>query len=808
MVAAKTILHTYPSQFAVTILERKNTVGGLWPTEPDHYDGMLSPEMPTNLSKYTVGFSDLAWTSVDLSIDSTSSLNGEGQKHKAGKRTQEAPMFPKAWHVGRYLQTYARKYIGKAAIRTNSTVESAMRERCRDGHRWKVAWTCPTVELQDGIGSAATGNESRQDHHSYQQSSGVFDFLIVASGFFGTPKIPALPGLDTFPGTLIHSTELGKLKGLRKNILTSPTKHPATRSKHDGGTGNTLNIVVVGGGMSGAEAAASLAFQASTQRYSSRETPGDKTDHQIYHVTSRPFYALPTYTPIDPTQATKPTCDGSVLDSWNDAPCFAPLDLCMYNLTRRRPGLISDYTGAMTAAQSRLTHKYLSGLVGGNQLDLGQAQALHVTNKYQDRPPRVVISDGYSEFVRSGAVTTVFGSVASLGVGQSGVGSVKISCVSDERVLEDVTAVVMATGFTPQASLDWLPKEILETLQYDGIHDRIPVVLQHGSYCHPKISNLGFVGFYEGPYWGIMEMQARLLVRNWASCTDRDTSNVSTDTHAKESQSQQMLALRLALKDEPESFSQFWMGDYVGFMESFARDLQIARAELEGFEERGGPLVPARYPYTHNDATEITKGLMHLGSTLQGISAGVEFVAKATFRAMQGAWNIRRDLKSAIPTYPSGKFAGVANFHPRQPTDELYDGEYLYVEDGELVTDTGMSMRGSRRYVYRYQEEADALTAWFVKPWDGKSVDYFFHELQFHVSDRELKSTSPEEKGWSATSHHLCVPDDYHVTYLFQFRGATLGRFKIRYQVEGPKKDYVSEAWYERPEHEPRIETV
>lgn len=37
------------------------------------------------------------------------------------------------------------------------------------------------------------------------------------------------------------------------------------------------------------------------------------------------------------------------------------------------------------------------------------------------------------------------------------------------------------------------------------------------------------------------------------------------------------------------------MGDYVGLMESFARDLGISRFELPGYERRSGPVVPARY---------------------------------------------------------------------------------------------------------------------------------------------------------------------------------------------------------------------
>ena len=805
LVAAKTLLHAYPDTFAVTIFERQKSIGGLWPTEPDRHEGLLSPEMPTNLSKYTVSFSDLAWASVDLSARSTSSLNSGVEPSEPG-RPDATPMFPKAWHAGRYLETYAQRYLRKASILTNCTVESAVREGCGGGHRWKVNWTRPAVDLHNGVGSIVPDNDLRADN-SAKISGDEFDYLVVASGFFGTPKLSPLLGLETFPGVIMHSTKLRDIDGLRKSRPMSEGTYNAMGTNGDQGTGKVRKIVVVGGGMSGAEAAASLALQVSTQRHSPRRDMDDGTEYQIYHVTARPFYAVPTYVPIDPLQDTDTTPEGASPAHWNEAPCFAQIDLCLYNLTRRRPGLISDHTGALTAAQSRATHDYLCGLVGGHQEDVG-SEALHVTSQYQDKPPRVVICDGYPAFVRSGAIMPVLGRVVSLGVSGSGEGSVKVSCAGDERILEDVAAVIMATGFSPQASLNWLPKDVLATLQHDGNNNRMPLILQHGSYCHSELPNLGFIGFYEGPYWGIMEMQAHLLVGKWTNDINDDTSKAPTNPHAEEIERQQMLAMRTALEHEPESFSQFWMGDYVGFMETFARDLLITRTELDGFDGRAGPSVPARYPHAGDHATEIIKSLVDLDGTLHKMATEAAFVANAAFRAMQGTWSVRRVLKSAIPTYPSGRFTGIAAFHPRRPTDKLYDAEYLYVEDGELVTDNSLTMRGSRRYVYRYQARSDVISAWFVKPDDGKSVDYFFHKLQFHVSNEGRRNPSAEEKGWSATGHHLCVVDDYNSSYLFQFHGAALRRFMIRYQVKGPKKDYSSETWYERPEHRATVDGV
>ena len=35
-----------------------------------------------------------------------------------------------------------------------------------------------------------------------------FDYLVVATGHFSYPNMPDFPGLDTFPGTVIHAHDL------------------------------------------------------------------------------------------------------------------------------------------------------------------------------------------------------------------------------------------------------------------------------------------------------------------------------------------------------------------------------------------------------------------------------------------------------------------------------------------------------------------------------------------------------------------------------------------------------------------------
>ena len=57
--------------------------------------------MPTNLSRFTVSFSDLAWQSVNLARDPD---GAEGSNGNGGA----LPLYPKAWQVGRYLEEYAK----------------------------------------------------------------------------------------------------------------------------------------------------------------------------------------------------------------------------------------------------------------------------------------------------------------------------------------------------------------------------------------------------------------------------------------------------------------------------------------------------------------------------------------------------------------------------------------------------------------------------------------------------------------------------------------------------------------------------
>lgn len=162
---------------------------------------------------------------------------------------------------------------------------------------------------------------------------------------------------------------------------------------------------------------------------------------------------------------------------------------------------------------------------------------------------------------------------------------------------------------------------------------------------------------------------------------------------------------------------------------------------------------------------------------------------EAIFKSLEGTWKLHRRLTSELPAFPSGTFTGSATFTPH---GAFNNSSYLYHETGELVTDTGYTLRANRKYIYRFSPEDEKISSWFVKEphADGEEdIDYPFHELEFEMA----------EGRWVAKGDHLCDMDMYWAFY--DFRTANNGnvdKWGLRYKVKGPQKDYLSDTAYER----------
>lgn len=669
LVTAKTLLHDYPSgTFAPVVFEQQHNVGGLWPSSPtvptdnnEHNStpvsengqngstvGPLNPFMRTNLSRFTVAFSDLAWESVFENTD--------------------VPMFPQAWQVGRYLEKYAERFIPNGVLRLGQRVVQTSRKIGNgEGRRWKVHWVerwvrIPLIlvsleELEELTRMHAVGvNSSHDDENKIKEiRSRKFDLLVIASGYFASPSIPDIPGLNRFMDRTIHSSSLHNAERLLQRCH---------------GTGGKL--VVIGGSLSGTEAASTLALHISSSKFTQEPTG---KDYQVHHICTRPFWAMPAYLP---RETTKKPSDKIVL--------FLPLDLVMYDLDRRPPGPVEYALGPIPTQKAQKTNDFLHSLLGN---DYGKFGNIRDYNEEASQPPWVSIGNDYGEYVRSGAVIPTIGRVSAIREQQnSELATVIIKLPDGETTeLDSVAAIVLATGFTPYNSLSFLPSPVLYLLDYSEDDPFSPLILDGKGTMHAEIPDIAFVGFYRGPYWGVMEMQARHVAASWAR---PEADNCEVSATKKKEERQRIRDLRNM--DTQLYRGQFPMGDYVGLMESFARELGMSRTPLEKSEGEGdeeeisGPVLSARYKFAsespraeadRHTTLNLLRSILSPDQAQTNTPCAATAISAAVFRALHGTWKITR-------TNNDRTTRGTATFRPRYPTSSTYEKEYLYEESGFL----------------------------------------------------------------------------------------------------------------------------
>ena len=205
--------------------------------------------MSTNQSKHTVSFSDLAWP-------------------------EKIRPFPEAWQVGEYLERYREKYGGKWEVRTGCKVVKTERE----GNGWSVH-----VHVKDDEQGEA--GEMVVEVHE-------FDHVIIATGFFGVPKLPSsLSNSSDVP--VWHSS---KFRDVRSLITDGGRLKVDSKGNGD----RKRTIMVVGGQMSGVEVAANVALQLSDCVNSPVKEIMDWTDWEVVHVVQKPVWVMPLFLPRNP----------------------------------------------------------------------------------------------------------------------------------------------------------------------------------------------------------------------------------------------------------------------------------------------------------------------------------------------------------------------------------------------------------------------------------------------------------------------------------------------------------------------------
>lgn len=232
LVAAKTLLHNAPQEgFRVSIIDAQHDIGGLWPTSVEDTGRQVHPLMVANQSRHTVHFSDLAWD-------------------------ERAPQLPLGWQVGQYLQRYAERYLLGREDCELKLKTKVIEATPRDGQGWDV------------LLKSEGGEETRS-----------FDYLLVASGFFGKPIVPeSFQAPSDIP--IIHSSAYRDLKSL------------LGKGKTGGG-----KILVVGGQMSGVEIAGTIGTHLSAAVNSPDASAIEGIEnYSIHHVVQRPIWVFPLFT--------------------------------------------------------------------------------------------------------------------------------------------------------------------------------------------------------------------------------------------------------------------------------------------------------------------------------------------------------------------------------------------------------------------------------------------------------------------------------------------------------------------------------
>lgn len=722
LVAAKTLLKT--GRCEVTVYEKNSRLGGIWALDEQSTGEYLSPYTPTNLSKFTVGFSDLSWDSIGL---------------ETNDKSTGPPMFPRAWQANKYLEAYRRKFIPDGVIKYRHEITKTSRRK------------------QLAFGAKPFWAVTIKDEHGNEEEK-VFDYLVVASGFFSTAR-PLQQNVSADPESLtiktIHSSRFRSLTDLFPESSSPSGK----------------NILIIGGGNSSGEVAAAVASNLSDAQWSPDPATQKRFEGcKIIHVTPRPLYGLPPFVPTDESSTS-----------------FVPLDFHLYNLSRRPAGPITGNAGKVTEDVKSMIHGFMRIMLGGDQSDLG-AGALVAPEGSERATVQVALSESYPEYVRSGLIEVLAGKVSRISQKDDGSAFASVTKGESSMEIKNIGAVVYATGYSPETALQFLHSSEKKVMHYDPDSMRLPLILEQWQTTNKDLDIMALIGFYEGPYWPMMEMQVRLIAARWF-----DEKKMPSKAYEE---AETLLKLRKAMQERQLDVPQYWFGDYLGYLEELSSELQLQRNDGP-FAEREGAVSPARYLAPTDDKPEADKIMQDMHKVWSACRQDGKYVPRAVFRALHGTWDLHRRITSTKGAFPSGVFAGTAAFHPRFPTannsGKPFDLEYLYVEAGTFTPNGGQPIQASRRYVYRYSESLDQLSVWFVKPDRNLEVDYLFHNLAFAPPEE-----AREQGACVARSDHLCVDDMYHTDYRFPLKGIALHYFQVKHTVKGPSKDYVALAEYRR----------
>ena len=217
--------------------------------------------------------------------------------------------------------------------------------------------------------------------------------------------------------------------------------------------------------------------------------------------------------------------------------------------------------------------------------------------KRNGAPNYVAISDKFLEYVKSGSIVPIrsrFHEFSSNGV------------VVENGITILSQIVVFCTGY--ECNLDYLSAQIRDSVDYDPNDKFMPFIANRATH-NPKVSGLYFVGMYRGPYFGVMELQARWIMSH--------IGNPEKNFQLAEANRLEFENVRRNKFPQP----QFPYGDYIDFCDVLAQDIDIFPEKCSNDNVanliRTGPVVPAHYRIGNvvdeeDEFVKIIKGINHI----------------------------------------------------------------------------------------------------------------------------------------------------------------------------------------------------
>lgn len=302
------------------------------------------------------------------------------------------------------------------------------------------------------------------------------------------------------------------------------------------------NVIVVGGAFSGSELAGDLSVN---------------TNKKVTNIISTPLWVIPRYLP----------------DRSLEGQPQIPIDLVFYT---RAKNAASKSVSEEQAIKGRNT--YLSSC--SKQGEICPELKVEVNSE----PRKLTITDNYLDAIKNGRLSVKVGEI--------------VSYDENGLVLKDgshvpADSVLFSTGYALE--LPFFDNRTQELLSYQK-NDLFQPVLLHKCTFHPDLPNMGFVGIYRGPYFSILELQAR-----WVTLAFSQGGEL---VPSRETMLEGVEAERKIREKFPRP--QFPHGDYVNFADSFAKEIN-ALPDLEKIEKEDpelykmlwkNALIPAHYRLT------------------------------------------------------------------------------------------------------------------------------------------------------------------------------------------------------------------